>query len=121
MVLENTLWVLVSFAEHDDLRHVLEGSQINVAFDAAQGKVSGSAGCNRYFAGFEVKGNALTIGMPATTRMMCRPAIMEQEQMYLAALESARTYEVTGGRLRVYCSGGIVLTFAAGPTPVSGE
>ena len=121
MLLENTPWVLVSFAGQGDQRSVLKDSEINATFDTARGRVSGSAGCNRYFACFEVKANALNVGTLATTRMMCRPAVMEQEQMYLAALQSARTYEVTGGQLRLQCSGSIMLTFAGRPTPVSEE
>jgi len=121
MVLENTLWVLVSFAGKGDPRSVLKGSQINATFDTAQGRVAGSAGCNRYFANFEVKGNALTVGTPATTLMMCQPAVMEQEQLYLAALESAGSYEVTGGQLRLSCSGGTVLTFAGRPKSNMGD
>ena len=65
----------------------------------ADGQLSGSAGCNRYNAPYTVDGDKITIGAPATTRMMCPQPIMEQEAQYLAAIQLAATYNVQGTRL----------------------
>ncbi len=65
----------------------------------ADGQLSGSAGCNRYNAPYTVDGEKITIGAPATTRMMCPQPIMEQEAQYLAAIQLAATYNVQGSRL----------------------
>ena len=65
----------------------------------ADGQLSGSAGCNRYNAPYTVDGAKITIGAPATTRMMCPQPIMEQEAQYLAAIQLAATYNVQGSRL----------------------
>ncbi len=48
---------------------LLEDTQITAVFDA-EGKVGGSAGCNRYFAGYTVDGSSITIEPPASTRKM---------------------------------------------------
>ena len=65
----------------------------------ADGQLSGSAGCNRYNAPYTVDGDKITIGAPATTRMMCPQPIMDQEAQYLAAIQLAATYNVQGSRL----------------------
>jgi heat shock protein HslJ len=85
---------------------VVLGTEITALFDA-DGNVSGSAGCNNYSAGYEVDGPAsaasgtISIGPAATTRMMCAEpeGIMEQENAYLAALQSATNYQIEGDQL----------------------
>ena len=65
----------------------------------ADGQLSGSAGCNTYNAPYTVDGAKITIGAPATTRMMCPQPIMDQEAQYLAAIQLAATYNVQGTQL----------------------
>jgi len=75
------------------------GTGISAGF-SADGKVSGSAGCNRYSGAYTVSGNSITFSSPmATTMMMCDTAVMEQENAYLKALGEARTYAVKGDQL----------------------
>ncbi len=76
----------------------VEDTEVTAVF-SADGQLSGSAGCNRYSASYEVDGANITIGAPATTRMMCAQPIMEQEAQYLAAIQLAATYNVQGSRL----------------------
>jgi heat shock protein HslJ len=78
---------------------VVAGSMVNVAFDD-QGRASGSAGCNRFMAGYESDGSRLRFTAPGTTRRMCAEAgLMEQERMFVKALESVATMRVEGNRL----------------------
>ena len=64
------------------------------------GKISGSAGCNRYSGTYTVSGSSITISSSiASTMMMCDDAIMEQENAYLKALPEAKTYEIKGDQL----------------------
>ena len=64
------------------------------------GKISGSAGCNRYSGTYTISGNSITITSSiASTMMMCDDAIMEQESAYLKALPEAKTYEINGDQL----------------------
>jgi heat shock protein HslJ len=75
------------------------GSTVTMAF-AADGKVSGSAGCNQYTARYESEGSKFRFNAPAATRKMCPDAgVMEQEQAFLKALEAVRTLRVEGSRL----------------------
>jgi len=50
------------------------------------GRVSGSAGCNRFTGPYERDGTRLSLGPLATTRRMCPSEVMEAEQAFLSAL-----------------------------------
>jgi heat shock protein HslJ len=81
---------------------VLADSNLTMAF-SADGKVGGSAGCNRYSATYTSEGHKLTFGPAAATRMMCATPerIMEQEQQFLTALETVATARFEGDRLEL--------------------
>lgn len=81
---------------------VLGGKRITADF-GKDGRVTGTAGCNRYFASYEVADATITIGVPGSTRRMCAEpkGIMEQEALYLAALESAARFRVEGDKLEL--------------------
>ena len=112
VTLEGTPWVLESYGEQGNPQAVIEGSEITAAFDSAEDKVSGYAGCNNYFAGYEVKNNELAISAIGSTMMHCE-GLMEQEQQYLAILEGAETFQVQDSQLRISSSGNQVLIFNA--------
>jgi len=101
---------------------------VGVGFDAAlgasfgaDGRLTGSAGCNTYMAGFAAAAGKIMINAPASTRKACpEPAgLMAQETQYLRALESAATYRIDGDRLELRTAdGALAATFvrsAAGP------
>lgn len=73
------------------------GSTITADF-AQTTILTGDAGVNRYRAGFELRpgGGGITIEPPVSTRKAGPPALMEQEALYLAALESAATFTLQG-------------------------
>ena len=72
-----------------------------IAIFGADGQLSGSAGCNTYNAPFAVDGNKIKIGMAITTRMACPQPIIDQETLYLAALQTAATYKIEGIKLEL--------------------
>lgn len=100
----------------DAVSSVIAGSQVTAAFESG-GKMAGSAGCNRYFAGYAANGTSMTISGIGSTKMMCHePDIMNQESAYLAALESVRGYQITGSTLVLAGSDGSpLLTFSGQP------
>lgn len=118
--LTGTLWQLTGYNNgKGGFASVLAGTEITAVF-SEEGKLGGSAGCNNYTASFEVDGNNISIGPAAATMMMC-PApegIMDQESAYLAALESAATYEIRGDQLEMKdAEGARVLSYVAVPPP----
>jgi heat shock protein HslJ len=87
----------------------IHGTTITARFE--EGQMSGSAGCNRYWATYRAEGGEFRISSPiSTTRMAClRSGVMEQEASYLAALEAARTYTISERRLLLRNADGEVL------------
>jgi heat shock protein HslJ len=75
------------------------------------GKVSGEAGCNRYFGPVAVDADAISFADLAATRMMCPDAQMDQEQRFLQALSAAKRLSLTG-------DGQMLLIYADGPDPI---
>ena len=61
--------------------------------------ISGSTGCNNYNGAVELAGASINIGLLATTRMMCEPAISGQETVFLEALGAARNWQLIGSTL----------------------
>ncbi|MFN3408885.1 MAG: META domain-containing protein [Limisphaerales bacterium] len=68
---------------------------------AAEGKISGHAGVNRFSGSLRVEGETLKVGPLAATRMAGSPAAMEREAKYLGALESISRLERDGDTLRL--------------------
>ena len=99
---------------------VLSGTQLTVVF-GDDGRVTGSAGCNSYFAAYAVKGGTITIGLPGTTRRFCGEVegLMEQEARFLGALPTTATFRIDGDTLTLRAADGDVaaslVRFAAGP------
>jgi heat shock protein HslJ len=103
--LEGTSWTLVSIGE----QAALPGREITAGF--TEGRVSGSAGCNHYFAGYELDGDALTISPVGMTEMMCMgpSGVMEQEGAFAAALGAAQSVRIDGDTLEiVYDEGSLI-------------
>ncbi|WP_438863980.1 META domain-containing protein [Neptunicella sp.] len=59
-----------------------------------QGRVSGSTGCNRYNASLQTDNGNFVVANTISTRRACVPAIANQEQRFLAALNEAATYQL---------------------------
>jgi heat shock protein HslJ len=112
ITLEDTTWVLESYGEQGNLQAVLEDTEITAVFDSAEDKVTGSAGCNSYFAGYEIENNELSISAIGSTEMYCE-GLMEQEQQYLSILGGAENFQVQDSQLRISSSGNQVLIFHA--------
>lgn len=69
-----------------------------IAF-AADGKVSGFSGCNRFFGGYEQSGDKLSFSALAGTRMACKNDAMKVEQGFLDMLAKVARSRREGGKL----------------------
>lgn len=70
-----------------------------------EGGISGSAGCNRFFGTLSRDGDGVSVGPLGSTRMMCAPPIMDQEQRFLRALQGARRLTLRAGDLLFFGEG----------------
>ncbi len=84
---------------------VIDNAQSTISF-APEGSATGSGACNRFRGPAKVEGTTVTIGPLAATRMACAPALMDQEQKFLAALEAARSFRLEGTLLKLLDEGG---------------
>ncbi|MFB8244891.1 META domain-containing protein [Streptomyces sp. NPDC055952] len=71
----------------------LEG-RAHLSFDEKKGTVSGSLGCNKVEAEATVRDGHITLGRPATTRMMCEDSLMTGEKTLLRLFETKLEYAV---------------------------
>jgi heat shock protein HslJ len=85
--LPGTSWL----AEDLGGRGVIDHLQSTLTFDGAE-RVAGNAGCNRYFGAVTLDGARIRFGNLGATRMMCPPAVMDQEQRLFDALGQAERF-----------------------------
>jgi heat shock protein HslJ len=101
--LAGTSWHVTGYNNgHEAVVSVVASANVTMTF-STDGKVSGSAGCNRYTAPYVSDGPKLTFGAIAATRRMCTQpdGVMEQEQQFLKALEAVTSAGVDGDRLEL--------------------
>lgn len=109
--LEGTNWQLKSFINGDSVSSTVAGSTVTAVF--ADGKISGSAGCNQYNAEYTLTDQTLAVSPIVTTRMACEDALMGQEQQFTDALGTATGLLIDGNQLRLDYPGGALVFRAA--------
>ncbi len=83
-------------------KSLVTGSVITAEF-TADGKVSGTAGCNQYSGTYQANSKKISFSPNiATTRMSCDAAVNVQESAYLKALGEAKTYAISGEQLTLF-------------------
>ncbi|MEF2280273.1 META domain-containing protein [Deinococcus sp. YIM 134068] len=84
------------------------------ALTLANGRVSGTGGCNRLTGTLRAEGETLTFGPLATTRRLCTPELNAQESAFLTFLGTPLTTRVAGDSLTLTNAGGQTLVFGRG-------
>jgi len=108
--LEDAVWKLESYGEPDQLKSVLQGTEVTVEFVNAEGEVRGSGGCNSYSGSYEIDGSNLSIIPPLmSTAMSCSDPIDSQEYAFLQMLEAAETYTIDGQQLTITCGNKLLI------------
>ncbi len=117
--LDDATWELKSYLDGASMKPVPDGVYVDAVFTS--GKVSGSAGCNRYSGSFSTSDNKLTLGMVASTKMACRPPVSDVETAYLTRLSESAAYTTTQDSLTILDGhGATVLTFGRSKAALSG-
>ena len=88
----------------------LEGTNMTVTF-RVDGRLSGSSGCNNYFATCDTTNQSIQIDKIALTKMACsdKTGIMKQEAIYLENLNSAVEATMAGNSFILKNSSGETL------------
>ena len=111
--LDGTGWTLTDYVSGGSTVQALNGTTLTMVF-GDNGQITGSAGCNHYFASYGMKGTTITIGQAGSTEMYCTaPGVMEQESAYLALLGRAASVTAVNDRLTFADATGMtILSFA---------
>ncbi|QJP96981.1 MULTISPECIES: META domain-containing protein [Pseudomonas] len=75
-------------------RPLMDYSHLTVTL-GDDGRAYGNGGCNHWFAPYTLDGDKLSFGKIGKTRKLCAPALMEQEQRFLQALEKVERWDVS--------------------------
>lgn len=123
LTLEGTSWQVTAVDNgYHAIQSLIPDTTITALFK--DGKITGSAGCNNYWADYKVSGQEITIGMAASTRMFCSnpPGIMEQEKVFLEALREVKCYRLSGSRLELLdVNGAMMVTMTADQDSAPGD
>jgi heat shock protein HslJ len=90
----STDWVL----EEIDGRAVIDRVQSTIRFQGND-RIVGWGGCNRYFATVRSGFKFFEVGPIGSTRRICPPVVMDQEERFFAALQKARSIRMEGANL----------------------
>ncbi|XGV98487.1 MAG: META domain-containing protein [Leptolyngbya sp. BL-A-14] len=83
---------------------VIDNLQTTFQFNGRD-RLSGQGGCNRYMAQAQLMGSRFTVGAIASTKKLCPPAVMNQENRYFQALQNAERASLDGPYLLIYSKG----------------
>jgi len=105
--LDNTFWTMTSMAGSEPL----QGAEITAGF--INGQMSGSTGCNNYFADYETQGDRLILTNGAVTEMYCMQpeGVMEIEKQFMDYFYQVDRFHLTADELRLITSAGESLIF----------
>ena len=103
-------WTVTAFRQPGSVSSPIAGTELTATF-GDDGKLSGTAGCNRYTASYRTQRGTIEIAAPGSGRMACDTpeGVMEQERAYLDALPAAARYEVDGANLTLLAADGTIV------------
>lgn len=105
--LEDTLWTLTGIAQGEAVSSPVGAKPVTMTIS---GNTIHAEACNMINGEVTVDGDTLKVGPLASTRMACESEEeMMQEGEFMAALESASSYEIEGSQLVIVTAGGSIM------------
>ncbi len=117
--LTGALWVLTALGDINQPQAPVTGSKFTAQFIrsplAPTGVLTGTTGCNEYAGSYASSLTEIKINLPTSTQnATCVPGLVDQEQLYFLALNSATTYQIIGNTLVIpYDDGKQALIYTA--------
>ena len=84
--------------EQLDITNVI-AHELTLQFDSKTNKVSGFAGCNRFFGTYSTTGNSISFSELGATRMMCQDEKNAVENSFFRTIAKVNTFELSNGTL----------------------
>lgn len=82
------------------------------------GSIDGHAGCNSFFGSLQQTESGIEVGPLGSTRRACPEPAMSREAAFLAALQQATSFEVSGSRMQALdADRNLLIEFAAAEMP----
>jgi heat shock protein HslJ len=104
--LANSYWILATAKLERQTIQFPKAAEINLVFN--EGKLSGKAPCNSFFAEYTTKAATISLGDLGVTKRFCDA--MDQENAFLSLLSKAQDYSIKGDKLEIFSTNG-QLTF----------
>ncbi|WP_435413384.1 META domain-containing protein [Psychroserpens mesophilus] len=73
--------------------------KLTLEFDSKTNKVSGFAGCNRFFGTYTIEGNGISFSELGATRMMCQDEKNAVENSFFRTIAKVKGFELADGTL----------------------
>jgi heat shock protein HslJ len=100
--LAGTSWVVTGYRDGAGLRSPMDSAELTADF-GPDGRVSGWAGCNTYAATWEASRKSINVGRAVPGLNVCADPtrVMEQEILFLKALDTVATYRIEANLLEL--------------------
>ena len=102
--LENTTWHLKKLVDGNDNESVPKSIEITATF--TEGQLTGSGGCNDYWADYTATDDQMSVTLRAATKIGCPT---DWEARYFAALRGSQSWELSGSTLTIQCADALLL------------
>jgi hypothetical protein len=106
----NDIWVLTRLGDQILKTEDFAKGLPVIEFHLADSQIAGHSGCNRLSGSFQTKGDKITIGQLATTRMACSDMAFEHKFLSMITNRTLR-YTINGGHLVLTDDKDITLAF----------
>ncbi|HEY3429245.1 MAG TPA: META domain-containing protein [Cyclobacteriaceae bacterium] len=100
-------WKLVKL-ENTDVSSL--NPPVTLLLDEQQKKISGFAGCNRFFGSYQTENSSITFSGMGSTKMFCQDT-MKVEDDYFKALGTVQSYRREGDKLFLLAGDRVVMEF----------
>ncbi|WP_337873304.1 META domain-containing protein [Ignavibacterium sp.] len=106
----NDIWVMEEMIDVVlDKERLMKGLPM-FEFNLREKRVSGHAGCNQFFGGIELKGNMISFGNLAATKMAC-PDMTVEQKIFQALSQKNFTYKIVKLKLVLESDSGLRMVF----------
>ena len=111
MELAGSSWTLTRFEMEKEVVPAVKDGPATLTF-AEEGeqanRISGTGGCNRYFGDYTLTDDLISVSPLGSTRMICDPERMAQEDRFFQALSTTESYNLSNDELLIKYAEGML-------------